>query len=127
MLNAMNSGSRGSMCTLHANSSAEVFDKLALLAAQSPQRLDFTTTYALAAHAVDFTVFVSRAVDGTRVVSSVREVTGFEDGHPLANELFGPNRDGHAVPTGVPVSDRRRHPLTAAGFDPSWLTSRATP
>ena len=70
MLNAMNSGSKGSMCTLHANSSAEVFDKLALLAAQSPQRLAFPTSYALAAHAVDFTVFVSRSVDGARVVSS---------------------------------------------------------
>jgi pilus assembly protein CpaF len=127
MLNAMNSGSKGSMCTLHANSSAEVFDKLALLAAQSPQRLDFTTTHALAAHAVDFTIFVSRSADGTRVVSSVREVAGFEDGRPLANELFGPNRDGHAVPTGVPVSDRRRRELTDAGFEPSWLTTRGDP
>lgn len=127
MLNAMNSGSKGSMCTLHANSSAEVFDKLALLAAQSPQRLDFTTSYALAAQAVDFTIFVSRAVDGTRVVSSVREVAGFEDGRPLANELFAPNRDGHAVPTGVPVSDRRRPQLATAGFDPTWLTPRGVP
>jgi Flp pilus assembly CpaF family ATPase len=124
MLNAMNSGSKGSMCTLHANSSAEVFDKLALLAAQSPQQLAFTTTYALAAHAVDFTIFVSRAADGSRVVSSVREVTGFEDGHPLANELFAANRDGHAVPTGVPLSDRRRTELADAGFEPSWLTRR---
>lgn len=122
MLNAMNSGSKGSMCTLHANSSGEVFDKLALLAAQSPQRLDFATTYALSANAVDFTIFVSRSADGARVVSSVREVAGFEDGRPLANELFAPNRDGHAVPTGVPVSDRRRRALGAAGFDPAWLS-----
>ncbi|MDQ6840220.1 MAG: CpaF/VirB11 family protein [Actinomycetota bacterium] len=121
MLNAMNSGSKGSLCTLHANSSSEVFDKLALLAAQSPQRLDFATSYALAANAVDFTIFVSRSADGARVVSSVREVTGFEDGRPLANELFAANDQGHAVPTGVPVSDRRRRCLVAGGFDPSWL------
>jgi Flp pilus assembly CpaF family ATPase len=48
MLNAMNSGASGSMCTLHANSSAEVFNKLALLAAQSPERLEFRHSYALA-------------------------------------------------------------------------------
>ncbi|MDQ6944822.1 MAG: CpaF/VirB11 family protein [Actinomycetota bacterium] len=122
MLNAMNSGSKGSMCTLHANSSSEVFDKLALLAAQAPQRLDFPTTYALAANAVDFTIFVSRSAQGDRVVSSVREVAGFEEGRPLANELFAPNSEGHAVPTGVPVSDRRRRSLASAGFDPSWLS-----
>jgi hypothetical protein len=39
------------MCTLHANSSAEVFNKLALLAAQSPERLEFRQTYALASAA----------------------------------------------------------------------------
>lgn len=125
MLNAMNSGSKGSMCTLHANSSGEVFDKLALLAAQAPQRLDFTTSYALAANAVDFTIFVARAADGTRVVSSVREVSGFEEGRPLANELFGANREGHALPTGTPVSDRRRAALADAGFDPAWLAHAA--
>jgi Flp pilus assembly CpaF family ATPase len=48
MLNAMNSGAAGSMCTLHANSSSEVFNKLALLAAQSPERLEFRHTFALA-------------------------------------------------------------------------------
>ncbi|MDQ2724512.1 MAG: CpaF/VirB11 family protein [Actinomycetota bacterium] len=121
MLNAMNSGSKGSMCTLHANSSGEVFDKLALLGAQAPQRLDFATSYALAANAVDFTIFVSRSADGGRVVSSVREVAGFEEGRPLANELFTPNPEGHAVPTGVPLSDSRRRSLVSAGFDPSWL------
>jgi len=121
MLNAMNSGSLGSMCTLHANSSGEVFDKLALLAAQAPQRLDFPTTYALAANAVDFTIFVSRSAHGARVVSSVREVTGFADGRPLANELFAPDHDGHALPTGIPISDRRRRCLSECGFDPAWL------
>lgn len=125
MLNAMNSGSKGSMCTLHANSSGEVFDKLALLAAQAPQRLEFPTSYALAANAVDFAIFVARSRDGTRVVSSIREVAGFEDGRPLANELFAPDPDGHAVPTGVPVSDRRRGALRAHGFDPAWLAMAA--
>jgi hypothetical protein len=41
-------GTAGSMCTLHANSSAEVFNKIALLAAQAPERLEFRHAFALA-------------------------------------------------------------------------------
>ena len=123
MLNAMNSGARGSLCTLHADSSEEVFEKLGTLASQSPQRLDFDTTYRLAAKAVDFVVFVERDPDGRQVVSSIREVTGF-DVQPLTNELFAPDAQRRAWPTGVPLSERRHRGIARAGFDPVWLVSR---
>jgi hypothetical protein len=45
----LNPWSEGSdLCTLHANSSAEVFNKIALLAAQAPERLEFRHAFALA-------------------------------------------------------------------------------
>ena len=121
MLNAMNSGAAGSMCTLHANSSAEVFNKLALLAAQSPERLEFRHTYALAADAINFTVFMRRDRTGQRVISSIREVTGATDTAVVTNELFAPDGDGRAVPTGTILSERSRFALREHGFDPSWL------
>jgi Flp pilus assembly CpaF family ATPase len=121
MLNAMNSGASGSMCTLHANSSAEVFNKLALLAAQSPERLEFRHTFALAADAVNFTIFLRRDGGGHRVVSSIREVTGANETAVVTNELFAPDRDGRAVPTGTVLSERTRHRLREHGFEAAWL------
>jgi Flp pilus assembly CpaF family ATPase len=121
MLNAMNSGAAGSMCTLHANSSAEAFSKLALLAAQAPERLEFRHTYALAADAINFTVFVRRDRTGRRVIASIREVTGATDTSVVTNELFAPDREGKGVPTGTVCSERSRHLLQDHGFDPAWL------
>jgi Flp pilus assembly CpaF family ATPase len=109
------------MCTLHANSSAEVFNKLALLAAQSPERLEFRHTFALAADAVNFTIFVRRDRSGHRVVSSIREVTGAGDTAVVTNELFTPDGEGRAVPTGTVLSERTRHRLRDQGFDTAWL------
>lgn len=125
MLMAMNSGAKGSLCTIHADSSDDVFEKLGTLASLSPQRLDHGTTSRLASKAVDFIVFVERDPDGTpAVVSSIREVTGY-DGQPLTNELFAAGPDRHAWPTGVPMSDRRKAVLKEHGFDSAWLTRGA--
>jgi pilus assembly protein CpaF len=121
MLQAMNSGAKGSMCTVHADSSDEVFKRLALLAHEPPLRLEMHHTYALAAAAIDFSVFVQRDRAGHRVVSSIREVRGFEQGMVMTNELFAPDADGRAVPTGVPVSEQRARRLADVGFDPVWL------
>jgi len=124
MLNAMNSGASGSLCTLHANSSAEVFNKLALLAAQSPERLEFRHSYALAADAINFTVFVRRDRSGARVISSVREVTGAHETGVVTNELFTSDPDGHAIPTGTILSERSRLRLFEEGFDTARLALR---
>jgi pilus assembly protein CpaF len=122
MLNAMNSGNKGSMCSLHANGTEEVFGKLVSIAAQAPERLDELAVNRLAAAAVDFTVFVRRDRSrGRGVVSSIREVSGFDGQRPLTNELFAPGRDLHAVPTGVPIGERHRQAFLEVGFDPRGL------
>jgi len=121
MLNAMNSGAAGSMCTLHANSSAEVFNKLALLAAQSRERLEFKHSYALAADAINFTIFIRRDRSGSRVISSIREVTGATDTGVATNELFAPDGTSRAAPTGTVLAERTRALMREHGFDPAWL------
>jgi len=64
---------------------------------------------------------VQRDSSGNRVVSSVREIRGYEQGMVMTNEIFAPDADGRAVPTGVPVSEQRAHLLAEVGFNPVWL------
>ena len=64
MLNAMSQGRSGSMCTIHADSSAGVFRRIASYAVQAPERLPLESTNLLIAGAVHFVVHLdSEAYD----------------------------------------------------------------
>ncbi|RAY12166.1 CpaF family protein [Actinomadura craniellae] len=108
MLNAMTQGNDGSLSTIHANSSSEVFNRVATYAIQSEERLPIEATHMLIAGAIDFVVFIEKRNDYQRggrllrYVSSVREVTGV-DGRVLSSEVFVTGPTGHAVP-GAPIS-----------------------
>ncbi|WP_283138553.1 CpaF family protein [Rhizohabitans arisaemae] len=103
MLNAMTQGNDGSLSTIHANSSMEVFNRIATYALQSEERLPIEATHMLIAGAIDFVVFVEKHNDYARggrlrrFVSSVREVNGC-DGRVLSSEVFAPGPDGVAAP-----------------------------
>jgi len=56
MLNAMSQGRSGSMCTIHAESSAGVFRRIASYAVQAPERLAIEATNLLIAGALHFVV-----------------------------------------------------------------------
>jgi pilus assembly protein CpaF len=121
MLNAMSQGNDGSLSTIHANSSLEVFNRICTYAIQSAERLPSDATMMLIAGAIDFVVFVERRneyVDGgqlRRIVTSVREVNGV-DGQVLSSEVFTPGLDGRAVPA-APISCVQE--LIAAGYHPA--------
>jgi len=127
MLNAMSQGNDGSLSTIHANSSAEVFNRICTYAIQSAERLPSEATMMLIGGAIDFVVFVDRintfAQGGNlrRVVTSVREVNGV-DGRVLSSEVFAVGADGVAVPAAA-VSCQAD--LEAAGYVPgaaaTWL------
>jgi Flp pilus assembly CpaF family ATPase len=121
MLNAMSQGNEGSMCTIHADSSAGAFQKLAMYALQTPQQLPIEATNLLVATSIDFVVFLSQARDGTRFVSSVREVAGADGRLLLSNEVLRPGPDGRAVSSGVPLTQDSAAALGAAGFDATSL------
>jgi pilus assembly protein CpaF len=103
MLNAMSQGNDGSLSTIHANSSLEVFNRIGTYAIQSRERLPLEATTMLIAGALDFVVFVRKHNDHAtgggqiRVVESIREVVG-HDGQVLSNEVFAPDASGRAVP-----------------------------
>ncbi|MDQ1292757.1 MAG: pilus assembly protein CpaF, partial [Actinomycetota bacterium] len=102
MLNAMSQGNDGSLSTIHANSSLEVFNRICTYAIQSAERLPTDATMMLIAGAIDFVVFIERrnefAGGGTlrRIVTSIREVNGV-DGRVLSSEVFAAGPDGRAA------------------------------
>jgi Flp pilus assembly CpaF family ATPase len=120
MLNAMSQGNDGSLSTIHANSSIEVFNRIATYAIQSVERLPVEATMMLIAGAIDFVVFVQKQNDvyvgGTlrRFVASIREVNGV-DGRVLSSEIFAAGPDGLAVPA-APIACIGD--LTAVGYAP---------
>ncbi|HEX6165510.1 MAG TPA: ATPase, T2SS/T4P/T4SS family [Acidimicrobiales bacterium] len=125
MLNAMSQGNDGSMCTIHANSSASAFSKLAMYAVQAPERLNLEATNLMVANAINFVVYIGTdAVGGEggmrRYVSSVREIVGAEGPLVMSNEIFMPGYDRRAVPA-APLRDTTQADLAAVGFDFSVL------
>ena len=124
MLNAMSQGNDGSMATIHASSSAGVFGKLAAYAAQAPERLDVPTVNLLIANTVNVVIHIRALKDGTRVVSSVREVVGAEGHQMISNETYRPDRDGRAVP-GAPWTAAMAERLIDAGLAPEMAAHRA--
>jgi pilus assembly protein CpaF len=121
MLNAMTQGNDGSLSTIHANSSWEVFNRIATYALQSDERLPIEATHMLIAGAIDFVVFIEKRNDYAqggrlrRFVSSIREVTGC-DGRVLSSEIFEPGPDGPAV-AAAPIACVQE--LVPYGYDPS--------
>ncbi len=120
MLNAMSQGNDGSLSTIHANSSMEVFNRISTYALQSQEKLPVEATQMLIAGAIDFVVFLRKRNtfhEGgglARVVESVREVTGI-DGRVLSSEVYAPGPDGRAV-AHAPVECVED--LVAAGWEP---------
>ena len=121
MLNAMSQGNDGSLSTIHANSSSEVFNRIATYAIQSHERLPQEATNLLIAGAIDFVIFICRenrfGQGGTmrRYVASVREVNGVDE-RILSSEVFADDGSGHAQPA-APISCIDE--LAEAGYDPA--------
>ena len=122
MLNAMSQGNDGSMCTIHSDSSGSVFNKIAIYALQSPERLTFEASMMLAAGAIDLVVFCGRSPHG-RFCQSIRSVSGYDGELVQTNEIFKPDDMGRAVP-GDPIPNTLMEKLIEQGYDPAWHQNR---
>ena len=121
MLEAMSQGVRGSMCTMHAESSAAVFPRLPVYARSRGRDWPSADVYQLAALALDLVVFVARDAAGRRVVAEIRHIERYdtESDQVISDAWFRPD-----PVTGRPVRDsvipvHLLDELAAHGYDPS--------
>lgn len=99
MLQAMNTGHEGSMCTVHANKPREALTRIENMVGMAGINLPSKAVRTQIAAALDLIVQVSRMRDGMRRVTSITEVTGMEGDVLVTQELFsfqfeGENPDG---------------------------------
>ena len=125
MLEAMNSGQDGSMCTLHANSPAEAFDRILILGLRGGLALAERAIHILVGMAVDLIVHLRRGFDGTRTVRFVSEILEVmppgDTERPAVNRLFLPDpQTGRAMAAHTPSAGLLSR-LSAVGFDAEML------
>lgn len=127
-LRAMSTGHRGSLSTIHADSTEDVADRLVDLCVEHGNvTVDFG--YRRVAAAVHYAVHIAtideRPIAGRfhRFVSEITEVVRGENGQPAYNRIFVPGGDGRAVPSPDGTMPARLRELRRAGFDPSLLAN----
>ncbi|HEY1619391.1 MAG TPA: hypothetical protein VGG25_17345, partial [Streptosporangiaceae bacterium] len=115
----------GSMCTLHANSPAEAFDRILILGLRGGLTLAERAIHILVGMAVDLIVHVRKRYDGSRTLRYVSEVLEVlppaDTERPAANRLFLPEGPGGRAVAAHTPSPLMLERLVAAGFDPSLL------
>jgi len=125
MLEAMNSGQEGSMCTLHANSPVEAFDRILILGLRGGLALAERAIHILVGMAVDLIVHVRKRYDGKRTLRYVAEILEVmppgDTERPSANRLFLPDGPGGRAIAAHTPSPQMLERLAAAGFDPALL------
>ena len=113
------------MCTMHANSPAEAFDRILILGLRGGLALAERAIHILVGMAVDLIVHVRKTYDGKRTLRFVSEILEVmppgDTDRPAVNRLFLPEgQGGRAIATHSP-SPKMTERLVAARFDPALL------
>ena len=108
MLQAMNTGHPGSMCTIHANSPRDSLTRLENMLLMGAVEMPLSAIRQQIASGVDIIVQVERLRSGQRCVTSITDVVGMENDTIITEEMW------------------RRRPGDATVFDgtgrlPSWM------
>jgi pilus assembly protein CpaF len=111
MLQAMNTGHDGSMCTLHANSPREAITRIENMVGMASANLPAKAIRTQIVAAVHLLLQVSRMRDGVRRITHVTEVVGMEGEVVTMQDLFtyeyeGEGRDGLLLGTFKPAPVR---------------------
>jgi Flp pilus assembly protein, ATPase CpaF len=125
LLDAMNTGHPGSVCTLHADSPRETLPRLVRLALRNPQAPRAEAVLAEVVHTVDVVLHAAIVRAGPvrqRKLLSVGCVSGLDDGRPLLQELVALRPDGRWHRVGSPAAmPERVWSKLAQTCDPSRL------
>jgi len=111
MLQAMNTGHDGSLCTVHANSPRDALNRIETMVLMAGLELPSKAIREQIVAAVQFVVQVRRFEDGVRRVQGIAEIAGMEGGTPLMQDLFRFEETGR---TGTKLEGR----FTATGIVP---------
>ena len=122
LLQAMGIGNDGSLGTIHAGSTRAAINKMLIYAQRSPDSPTPDSVMREISEVLHLLVYIKKLPDGRRAITSIREVTGYEEGQVVTSEVFAPGPDGVGVyvkpfePDGEPLAR-----LVSAGFDPAVL------
>jgi pilus assembly protein CpaF len=118
MLQAMNTGHDGSLCTIHANRPREALTRLENMVSMAGFSLPARAIRMQIAAAVNLVVQISRMRDGVRRVTSITEIVGMEGEVITTQDLFTYQYEGE-LPDG-----RLRGSFLSSGLRPHF-TPRA--
>ena len=116
MLQAMNTGHDGSICTIHANSPRDVLSRLETMTLMAGMELTVRAIREQIASAIDLIVHQERMKDGTRRITHVSEVVGMEGEIITLQDVF--SFDFRA---GVDGQGRVLGTLQPTGLRPAFL------
>jgi pilus assembly protein CpaF len=94
MLQAMNTGHDGSLCTIHANSPRDAISRLETMVLMAGTELPSRAVREQIASAIQYIVYIRRYDDGVRRIESIAELTGLEGVTPLLQDIFVFRRRG---------------------------------
>jgi pilus assembly protein CpaF len=100
MLQAMNTGHEGSLTTLHANTPRDGLARLETMVLMAGMDLPLQAIREQITSAVDIIVQQTRFSCGTRLVTSITEVTGMESGKVQLQEIFRFHNQGYTGDNG---------------------------
>lgn len=115
MLQAMNTGHEGSMCTIHANSPRDSMARLEQMIGMAGMPMSQMSIRQQIASAIDLIVQVERLHDGTRKMVSISEITGMENDIIQMHEIMAYKK------TGVDENNNVRGYFHATGIRPKFL------
>ena len=96
MLQAMNTGHEGSMCTIHANSPRDALTRLENMVAMTNLNFPEKAVRQQMAAAITLILQVARLSDGTRKVINISEITGVDESVISMHEIFSFHKKGIA-------------------------------
>lgn len=119
MLQAMNTGHEGSLCTIHANNARDALTRLEAMCLMAGSDLPIWALREMICSAVHLLVQLTRMSDGTRKVTGITEVTGREEQQILTQQLF------KYTQTGVDEKGRVLGEFTPTGKPPTFYADFA--
>jgi pilus assembly protein CpaF len=116
MLQAMNTGHDGSICTVHANAPRDVLSRIETMVLMAGLDLPVRAIREQVSSAIDLIVHQARFKDGTRHVTNITEVVGMESDIITLQDIF---LFDHSM--GLDEEGRSRGVLKSTGLRPTFL------